>query len=134
MQLLLLLMIRWWKCLGYWLVSLLHDAYNLIAIIPRKFSTEILLITFQFLYTIIVGIGEDENASTPIALKHAEVKYVTNEDCVSPPNNYTASQITDNMMCAAGSNLDSCQGDSGGPLYDATNEVLVGVVSWGIGT
>ena len=25
------------------------------------------------------------------------------------------------------------QGDSGGPLYDADNNVLVGVVSWGYG-
>lgn len=25
------------------------------------------------------------------------------------------------------------QGDSGGPLYDEENNVLVGIVSWGIG-
>lgn len=30
-------------------------------------------------------------------------------------------------------NQDSCQGDSGGPLYDAQNNVLVGIVSWGVG-
>lgn len=25
-----------------------------------------------------------------------------------------------------------CQGDSGGPLYDSKNDIVVGVVSWGV--
>ena len=38
------------------------------------------------------------------------------------------------MMCAGASGgKDSCQGDSGGPLFDREKELLVGVVSWGIG-
>jgi secreted trypsin-like serine protease len=37
------------------------------------------------------------------------------------------------MLCAREENADACQGDSGGPLYDKTNNVLVGVVSWGNG-
>jgi len=44
------------------------------------------------------------------------------------------------MMCAGGKDRDACQGDSGGPLMcevnkeDGTSEqVLAGVVSWGIG-
>lgn len=52
--------------------------------------------------------------------------------------------ITNNMVCAAAEGKDSCQGDSGGPLLVTTEEqaffddidycedVLVGVVSWGI--
>jgi secreted trypsin-like serine protease len=46
--------------------------------------------------------------------------------------------ITENALCAeGGSKYDSCQGDSGGPLIikgeNSTSDVLVGVVSWGIG-
>ena len=26
-----------------------------------------------------------------------------------------------------------CGGDSGGPLYDQTNNIIAGVVSWGVG-
>ena len=37
------------------------------------------------------------------------------------------------MMCAADIGKDACQGDSGGPLYDKENDVLVGIVSWGMG-
>ena len=42
------------------------------------------------------------------------------------------------MMCALGPNeKDACQGDSGGPLIkrgkNAGSDVIVGVVSWGIG-
>jgi len=37
------------------------------------------------------------------------------------------------MLCAASPGKDACQGDSGGPLYDAKKNVLIGIVSWGIG-
>jgi len=41
-------------------------------------------------------------------------------------------------MCAVSLGKDACQGDSGGPLVlrsrnGATNDVQVGVVSWGLG-
>ena len=51
--------------------------------------------------------------------------------------NYSPSSITDAMICAGQSGLDSCQGDSGGPLVEKKNGdskyYLVGIVSWGRG-
>jgi len=45
--------------------------------------------------------------------------------------------LTDNMLCASAPGKDACQGDSGGPLYikgsTSDLDVLVGVVSWGVG-
>ena len=45
--------------------------------------------------------------------------------------------ITNNMICASRDGKDSCKGDSGGPLFlkgeNATSDVLVGIVSFGLG-
>jgi V8-like Glu-specific endopeptidase len=62
-------------------------------------------------------------------LRHVEVSYVAQEAC----NNDYSGDITDTMICAADPGQDACQGDSGGPLYDAENNVLSGITSWGIG-
>lgn len=37
------------------------------------------------------------------------------------------------MICAGSTVADACQGDSGGPLIDISNNILVGIVSWGEG-
>lgn len=65
----------------------------------------------------------------PGRLQHVELSFVPPLVC---DINY-GGLITDSMLCAADPGQDSCQGDSGGPLYDAENNVLVGVVSWGNG-
>eukprot|EP00986_Skeletonema_menzelii_P004434 scaffold1493_cov147-Skeletonema_menzelii.AAC.7 len=46
-------------------------------------------------------------------------------------------KVTENMLCAWAKDTDGCQGDSGGPLVVTGNtpdqDLLVGVVSWGLG-
>lgn len=60
-------------------------------------------------------------------LRHVELGFVPRDTC----NIAYSGEITNDMMCATDPGQDSCQGDSGGPLYDAENDTLVGVVSWG---
>jgi len=66
-------------------------------------------------------------------LLEAEVDVVSNAQCNSDYNG----DITDKMICAARPGKDACQGDSGGPLIlrgaDHTEDVVVGIVSWGTG-
>jgi len=77
------------------------------------------------------------------ALKEVELEVVSTPDCRAAKGfaggYYTsyAGAITSNMLCAQAPGGDSCQGDSGGPLVrkssDGTQDVQVGVVSWGMG-
>lgn len=75
-----------------------------------------------------------EGGSLATTLMEVTIPLVTTEEClVAYPGD-----INDSMICAGlkEGGKDSCQGDSGGPLVvnNADNvEVLVGVVSWGIG-
>jgi len=70
-----------------------------------------------------------------------DVNVITNEECEKSDGDFGSyeDQITSNMLCAReeGGGEDSCQGDSGGPLVirgaKASEDVQVGVVSWGIG-
>ncbi|XP_071943824.1 uncharacterized protein [Antedon mediterranea] len=65
-------------------------------------------------------------------LFEVEVPIVNQDEC---EENYQPSPISDDMICAGKTGLDSCQGDSGGPMVtkDGDNWVQVGVVSWGQG-
>ena len=84
----------------------------------------------------------DDQSSTSVRLKEASVNVLTNEACVDaksplfPWDSYRGS-VFDDMLCAIADGQDSCQGDSGGPLMllgsDASNDVQIGVVSWGYG-
>jgi trypsin len=75
-----------------------------------------------------------------------ELKVISNDECAASKGSIGGydetydGQITPNMMCAKDPNQDACQGDSGGPLVvhghrgpDGSDDVQVGVVSWGIG-
>ena len=74
-------------------------------------------------------------------LMEVDVNVITNEECDMSDGEFGSyeDQITSNMLCAReeGGGEDSCQGDSGGPLVikgaDASEDLQVGVVSWGIG-
>jgi len=84
----------------------------------------------------VMGFGRTETGDNPTELKEAEVQYITNENC---SNIYDEEYlISENMMCAlSGDGQDACQGDSGGPLIktrddDDKNDVLLGIVSWGV--
>lgn len=92
-------------------------------------SLSLKLIGYPNLWTIGHGaLYYEGNGSS--RLKHVQVNYVSNADCIGKYG-YSQDDITDSMMCARDDGEDSCQDDSGGPLYDKANDVLVGVVSWG---
>jgi len=85
----------------------------------------------------VIGFGLTKpNGSLSNIMREARVKYISNAAC---DKKYTNHGIYDNMMCCDSANVgrDACQGDSGGPLIKlgqtAAQDVLVGVVSWGVG-
>lgn len=69
-------------------------------------------------------------------LLEVEVDYFSRSRC-NRRYSLLGNEITDRMICAYRLGKDSCQGDSGGPLIikgaNASEDVQVGVVSWGIG-
>lgn len=82
---------------------------------------------------IFLGYGDTTSDDTieeyPEHLHHVEVKYVDPCNCTEAYPDL----INESMMCASDVGKDACQGDSGGPLFDEENNILVGVVSWGLG-
>jgi len=82
--------------------------------------------------TIGWGATSHRGTSSDVLLE-VEVNIVGNNEC----NMDYFGGITENMLCAARPGKDACQGDSGGPLVirgdSHTEDVLVGIVSWGYG-
>ena len=68
----------------------------------------------------------------PNVLQEVELKYVRNAVCDAAWSQYYSGlSIVPSMMCAADTGKGPCNGDIGGPLFDATTNVLVGIVSFG---
>jgi trypsin len=72
----------------------------------------------------------------------ADVDVISNQQCESLERGGESYgdmkyPITDDMICTYTEKKDACQGDSGGPLIirgnDVSQDVLIGVVSWGVG-
>ncbi|KAL7520077.1 hypothetical protein ACHAWX_004823 [Stephanocyclus meneghinianus] len=100
---------------------------------------------------------DDLNKRYPDVLMTVDIHVISNEACANSSGIYISQEykngtilthtdyqtftenITDNMLCAEALAKDTCQGDSGGPLViqgsngDGTDDILVGVVSWGVG-
>jgi len=82
---------------------------------------------------IAIGFGVEYYGAyyRPSRLKDVVLNYVEQDVCQIKYG--FGREIRDAMMCAGEFGKDACQGDSGGPLYDAKNNVVAGVTSWGFG-
>lgn len=91
----------------------------------------------------VIGFGNTISGVPSLAkiLQEVSLGYIPNplcEQAKDPRLNLSyQNQIIDSMLCAGDQGEDSCQGDSGGPLImkrgDATQDVVVGIISWGFG-
>ncbi|KAI1289216.1 Trypsin-1 [Halotydeus destructor] len=86
-------------------------------------------------YAVVSGWGKvSENGQLADVLRAVNVTMMSDYEC---RQFYGAQKIDDKMACAGygSGGRDACQGDSGGPLVKPIggSNVLVGVVSWGIG-
>lgn len=82
-----------------------------------------------------------EDGNSPDELMRVEVEVISNDECDAYEDggdDYN-DWIFPDMVCTNTPGKDACQGDSGGPLIiessdgDPANDVIFGVVSWGIG-
>ncbi|KAG7382238.1 hypothetical protein PHYBOEH_010557 [Phytophthora boehmeriae] len=77
------------------------------------------------------GLNAETNGTVSNELQGVDVQLTSDETCA----NFTT--VDSSMVCAGGvEGKDACNGDSGGPLVieasgNSTQDVLVGVVSWG---
>eukprot|EP00804_Cyclotella_cryptica_P010938 CCRYP_016682-RD/>CCRYP_016682-RD protein AED:0.25 eAED:0.25 QI:250/1/1/1/0.75/0.66/9/1392/415 len=86
---------------------------------------------------------DDETKVVSDVLMAVDVQVISNDECSAVKgtdgmytNNY-ANYIFPSMICTLTPGSDACQGDSGGPLIipgsDASEDIQIGIVSWGIG-
>jgi trypsin len=91
------------------------------------------------------GVTDQNSTDPPVSDVPLEVEAptISNEECSEIHGVYMGQNetyngyITDNMICTLAFDKDSCQRDSGGPEIvkgsDATTDLQVGVISWGLG-
>ncbi|KAL3805445.1 hypothetical protein ACHAW5_009451 [Stephanodiscus triporus] len=91
--------------------------------------------------THVMGWGVMDDGDVADVLMRVDLGVISNEDCDNAElgdDNYNG-QIYDDMICTeSDGGQDACYGDSGGPLIvrddnGPDGDVVVGVVSWGIG-
>lgn len=84
----------------------------------------------------VMGWGTTSLGSYANVLQEVSVVAMSNDECRAAGAKY-ADQIFGDSLCVAEINQGACQGDSGGPLVipgsDASGDVLVGLVAWGVG-
>jgi cell division septation protein DedD len=87
----------------------------------------------------VIGFGDIDQATgfqIPNRLHEVTVNYLTNQQCADR-SMYPTMLLPPENLCATDYQQDGCQGDSGGPLLKKgltdTEDVQVGVVSWGYG-
>jgi V8-like Glu-specific endopeptidase len=111
------------------------------AISPVKLNSDRNLISPPQTLTTL-GWGDLGNGTFPDKLQQVQVIAMSNEACAAYPDpwnmgaNYST-YIYHDMICANDKDKDGCFGDSGGPLVlegnTADDDVVIGLVSWGIG-
>lgn len=116
----------------YWVIQLAHDSQLYQdRIVELDSPTDSFDLTAGQDVTVI-GMGTTSSGGgLPNTLQEVTVDYITNEACCTGDYQYSCTQLTANMMCAARVGQDSCQGDSGGPIFDTATQKQVGIVSWG---
>ena len=86
--------------------------------------------------------ADNDRDPLPNELQMVDVEVVSNQQCEDIKKGSASYGgygfgIYDSNICTYTEEKDACQGDSGGPLIvagnDASQDVLIGVVSWGIG-
>ena len=83
-------------------------------------------------FGIIAGFGEMETGLNSYELLWARIEMLSKTECMRGPNR---DELTKNMICAGGTQVDSCQGDDGGPLVINVGGklTLAGITSWRYG-